>query len=449
MPRIQHGSVFALAALALLPLAAEAKGAAGSKPNIVFIMVDDMGYHDLGCFGSKTILTPRIDRMCAEGIKFTDCYSGDTVCAPARSTLMTGYHKGHTPVRGNSGGIPLFPEDVTVAEVLKKAGYATGAFGKWGLGNQGKDGAAERQGFDRFFGYYNQWHAHTYYTHLFRNSEKVELDGRYTHHAIYDETLTFIKENKDKPFFCYCPWTPPHAAYQIPEDEPAWALYKDKPWKQPEKVVAAMDSMMDRQVGEILDLLKELGLDEKTIVFFTSDNGAAKRFDGVHNSCGEMTGHKRSMNEGGIRVPMVVRWPGTIKPGRVSDLPWYFPDVMPTLAELAGVSPEVPKDIDGISIVPTLLETGEQKRHEYLFWQAGARAARMGKWKGIGQGGKVRLYDLTKDIGEKNDLAAEHPDIAAKLGTFMEKAWREPRSQKDDGKYTGRPPGEKKPKKKK
>lgn len=421
-----------------LPMKAAAAQATKRKPNIIFIMVDDMGYHDLGCFGSKTIKTPRIDRMCREGVKFTDCYSGDTVCAPARSTLMTGYHKGHTPVRGNSGGIPLFPEDVTVAEVLKKGGYATGGFGKWGLGNQGKDGAAEKQGFDLFFGYYNQWHAHTYYTHLFRNSVKVELNGRYTHHAIYDETIAFIKANKDRPFFCYCPWTPPHAAYQIPEDEPAWALYKDKPWNKPARVAAAMDSMMDRQVGEIIDLLKKLGIDDNTIVFFTSDNGAAQRFDGIHNSCGKMKGRKRSMNEGGIRVPMVVRWPGKIKAGTVSDLPWYFPDVMPTLGELAGVSGEVPKDIDGISIVPTLLGAGKQKKHEYLFWHSGARAVRMGKWKAIGQRGKVRLYNLEKDIGEENDLAAKHPDIAGKMGEIMDKAVTPPRSQKDDGKYTGR-----------
>ncbi len=430
--------------LALLsPLWATAGEDIDSRPNIIFIMVDDMGYHDLGCFGSKTILTPNIDKMCAEGMKFTDCYSGDTVCAPARSTLMTGYHKGHTPVRSNSGGVPLFPEDVTVAEVLKKAGYATGAFGKWGLGNQGKDGAAERQGFDVFFGYYNQWHAHTYYTHLFRNSEKVELDGRYTHHAIYDETIKFIKENKDGPFFCYCPWTPPHAAYQIPEDEPAWALYKDKPWNHAAKVAAAMDSMMDRQVGEIIALLKKLGIDGKTIMFFTSDNGAAQRFDGIHNSCGKMTGHKRSMNEGGIRVPMIVRWPGKIKAGTVSDLPWYFPDVMPTLAQLAGVSGDVPKDIDGISIVPTLLGKGEQKMHKYLFWNSGASAVRMDNWKGIGKPGAVRLYDLSKDIGEKSNLASQHPDIARKLGEFMAEAMVAPRSQKDDGKYTGRQPKKK------
>ncbi|MDP6046076.1 MAG: sulfatase-like hydrolase/transferase [Phycisphaerae bacterium] len=437
-----------------LPLRGVAKDMPARKPNIIFIMVDDMGYHDLGCFGSKTIQTPNIDKMCAEGIKFTDCYSGDTVCAPARSTLMTGTHKGHTPVRGNNGGVPLHPEDVTVAEVLKKAGYATGGFGKWGLGNQGKDGAAERQGFDLFFGYYNQWHAHTYYTHLFRNSVKVELNGRYTHHAIFDETIKFIKASADKPFLCYCPWTPPHAAYQIPDDEPAWALYKDKPWKDKSaKVVAAMDSMMDRQVGEILALLKELKIDDNTIVFFTSDNGAARRFDGIHNSCGKMKGHKRSMNEGGIRVPMVVRWPGKIKPGQVSDLPWYFPDVMPTFAELAGVSGEVPKETDGISIVPTLLGKGAQQKHEFLFWSSGVHAVRMGKWKGIGGGGKrkspLRLYDLSKDIGEANDVAAQHPDIVKKITAIMDREWVAPRKQVDDGKYTGRPPRPKRPKKNK
>jgi len=413
--------------------------AAPKLPNIIFIMVDDMGYHDLGCYGSKTILTPNVDRMAKEGMRFTDCYSGDTVCASARSTLLTGYHKGHTPVRGNSGGIPLFPEDVTVAEVLKKAGYATGGFGKWGLGNQGKDGAAERQGFDLFYGYYNQWHAHTYYTHLFRNSRKVELNGRYTHHAIYDETIQFIKDNKKKPFFLYCPWTPPHSAYQIPGDEPAWQIYKDKPWKSRDaKVAAAMDTMMDRQVGEITALLKKFGIYENTLMFFTSDNGAAKRFDGIHDSCGIMQGQKRSLNEGGIRVPMVVRWPGKIKPDTVSDHPWYFPDVMPTLAEVAGVSNEVPMDTDGISVLPTLLGKGVQKKHDYMYWQYGVRAARSGKWKGIGKGGHMYLYDLTKDRGEKKDLSAKHPEIAAKFKRYIIEAYREPRSQKDDGKYTGK-----------
>jgi len=414
-------------------------------------MVDDMGYHDLGCYGSKTILTPNLDKLAQEGIRFTNAYSGDTVCASARSTLMTGTHKGHTPVRGNSGGIPLFPEDVTVAEVLKKAGYVTGGFGKWGLGNQGKNGAAEKQGFDTFFGYYNQWHAHTYYTHLYKNSQKVELNGRYTHHAIYDETIKFIKENKDKPFFLYCPWTPPHSAYQIPEDEPAWALYKDKPWKHDARCAAAMDSMMDRQVGEIVSLLKELKIDDNTILFFTSDNGAAKRFDGVHNSSGKMQGFKRSLHEGGIRVPMIVRWPGKIKPGQTNDLPWYFPDVMPTLAELAGVSQEVPKLVNGISVLPTILGKGEQQKRDYMFWQfghidKGMRAVRIDNWKGLKKGDSFALYDLNNDIEEKNDLSAKNPEMAARMKKIMVDAFREARSQKDDGKYTGRPPKAKKKK---
>ena len=441
----------AAAGAAALALTRDAS-AAPDRPNIVFVIVDDMGYYDLGCYGSKTIQTPHIDRMAAEGMRFTDAYSGATVCAPARSTLMTGTHMGHTSVRGNSGGIPLLAADVTVAEVLKQAGYATGGFGKWGLGDVGTDGVAEKQGFDLFFGYYHQVHAHSYYTtHLFRNSERVPLPGnengqrkQYTHHVIFAEALKFIRANKDKPFFCYCPWTPPHAKYEFPEDDPAWALYKDKPWDQSAKVAAAMDTMCDRHVGDIIALLKELGLDEKTIVFFCSDNGAAKRFDNIHNSCGVMKGFKRSMQEGGIRVPMVVRWPGTIKPGVVSGLPWYFPDVMPTLAELAGVADRVPKDIDGISIVPTLLGEGAQRAHGYLFWQNGnTRAARMGKWKAIRAGktgSKVRLYDLSTDLGEATDLADKHPDIARQMDKILDAAYTEPRPQREPGRAKAKRP---------
>ena len=440
------------------------------RPNIVYIMVDDMGWADPSCYGNQAINTPRLDAMAREGMRFTQAYSGCVVSAPARSCLMTGFHMGHTSVRLNTGGVPLRSEDVTVAELLRKAGYATGGFGKWGLGNQGKKGAAERHGFDVFFGYYNQWHAHSYYTHLFRNSVKVELNGRYTHYAVYDETIKFIKANKDRPFFCYAPWTLPHGPYVIPEDDPAWAIYKDKPWKRDAKVVAAMDTMIDTQVGQIFDLLKKLKIDDNTIVFFTSDNGGARRFEGTHNSIGQMKGHKRSMHEGGIRVPMIVRWPGRIQAGAVSDLAWYFPDVMATLAELAGVSGEVPKDTDGISIVPTLLGKGEQKQHECMYWDDTwyhNEGLRMGKWKGIRRNGKfevnpntaehrgkwkgmkhesgeIEVYDLSKDIGEKDNLADEYPDIAKKLGELMDKAWTEPRSQEDDGVYTGK---QRKPKK--
>jgi arylsulfatase A len=427
---------------------------AAEKPNILFIIADDLGYRNLGCYGGKVIQTPNIDRMCAEGIKFTDCYSGAAVCAPSRCTLMTGYHIGHTTIRGNSGKIPLFPEDLTVANVLKKAGYITGGFGKWGLGNEGSPGAPEKHGFDTFFGYYNQGHAHDYYTtHLFRNSERVDLASsnvhhsvndkgrterrsRYSHYAIYDETLKFIKQSaaSGKPFFCYAPWTPPHAELIIPEDDPAWALYKDKKeWPERAKIVAAMDSMVDRHVGELLALLKELGIDDNTIVFFTSDNGASRHWPGILNSSGELKGIKASYNEGGIRVPMVVRWPGKIKAGGVSDLPWYFPDVMPTLAELAGISTEVPTDTDGISIVPTLIGKGAQRKHEHLFWSG---AIRMGHWKGVGKPGKLALYDLSTDIGEKNNLAEKHPEVVKQLSDFMVKAWTPPRIQEADGKYT-------------
>jgi len=456
---IHHKPLFStwlLSALTLaLPIQASAAESPATRPNIVFIIADDMGYRNLACYGSKSIKTPNIDAMCAEGMKFTDCYSGASVCAPARSTLMTGYHLGHTPVRGNNGKTPILPEDVTVAEVLKKAGYVTGGFGKWGLGNEGTQGAAEKQGFDTFFGYYNQGHAHDYYTtHLFRNSEKVDLaspnshysvsdkgrtecKSRYSHYAIYDETIKFIKESaaSGKPFFCYAPWTPPHADLVMPEDEPAWALYEDKKeWPERARIVAAMNSMLDRHVGELLALLKELGIDDNTIVFFTSDNGASRKWPGIHDSSGELKGIKASYNEGGIRVPMIVKWPGKIKAGTVNDLPWYFPDVMPTLAELAGASQEVPKNTDGISIVTTLLGKREQQKHEYLFWSG---AVRMGNWKGVGKPGKLALYDLSNDISETNDLAEKHPDIVAKLSDFMQKAWAEPRSQELDATDTG------------
>ena len=447
---------FAAASLAA-PRSPQAAGAAQEKPNIVFIIVDDMGYHDLGCYGSKTIKTPNIDRMADEGMRFTDAYSGATVCAPARSCLMTGYHMGHTSVRGNSGGIPLLDEDITIAEVLRKAGYATGGFGKWGLGDVGTAGVAEKQGFDVFFGYYHQVHAHYYYTpYLWRNSERVRLSGneggkkeQYTHNEIFRETIRFIRENKDRPFFCYAPWTPPHGKYEFPQDDPAWLMYKDKPWPNDAKVVAAMDTMLDRHVGKVLEVLKELGLEKKTIVFFCSDNGAARRFDDVHNSCGPMKGLKRSMYEGGIRVPMIARWPGKVKPGTISSLPWYFPDVMPTLAELAGATKHVPAGIDGISVVPTLLGQRaagrKQKEHEYLFWEhRGSMAARMGNWKAVlalkkkTKERQLELYDLSKDIGEKNNLAEKYPKIAAKMKAIIEQAYTQPRPQTEPKKPKGK-----------
>ena len=438
----------------------------GKLPNIVFIIVDDMGYHDLGCYGSKTIQTPNLDRMAKEGMRFTHAYSGCTVCAPARSTLMTGFHMGHTSVRGNSGGVSLLTQDVTVAEVLKKAGYICGGFGKWGLGDTGTCGVPEKKGFDEFFGYYHQVHAHYYYTdYLWRNGVKVPLPAnegwykakpadkkpeselQYTQHVIFDEMKKWLLNAKGHPFFCYAPWTPPHSRYEMPPNDPAWALYKDKPWKDDAKVAAAMDTMIDRHVGEVLDTLKNLGVDDKTIVFFCSDNGAAKRFDGTHNSCGIMKGFKRSMYEGGIRVPMIVRWPGKVKAGAVSNHPWYFPDVMPTLAELAGVTPKVPKGVDGISVVPTLL--GERKvgrpqaKAPYMYWEdkGGAmQAIRVGNLKLLRNKAsqKYEMYDVVKDMGEKDDLATKRPREYERMIALIKTARVDAREQKEPPREKGK-----------
>lgn len=421
-----------------------ARAAAGQRPpNIVFIMVDDMGYADLGCYGSQAVHTPRIDRMAAEGMRFTDAYSGCTVCAPARSTLMTGQHMGHTPVRGNTGGIALPDKAVTAAEILKQAGYATGGFGKWGLGDLDTEGVPEKQGFDLFYGYYHQIHAHYYYPdYLIRNGTKEALPGnadnkqtQYSHYLIFEEMLGFIRANKDRPFFCYAPWTPPHGRYEIPEDEPAWQRYKDQPWPHKAKVAAAMDTMVDRHVGQVLDLLDELGLADDTVVFFCSDNGAAERFEGALDSSGPLHGRKRDMYEGGLRVPFIVRWPGKIKRGTVSDLPCYFPDMLPTFAALAGAAAHVPENVDGVSIAPTLLGEDDQVRHECLYWEwplydwrtkrypeSGLmQGLRSGKWKLVRPSQDVpwELYDLSADPGETNDIAADHHDIAAKLTAWI------------------------------
>ena len=441
------------AAFLLLLLAPFA--AAAEKPNIVFIVVDDMGWADLGCYGSKVVQTPNLDALAAEGMRFTQAYSGCTVCAPARSTLMTGHHMGHTSVRSNTGGTPLAADDVTVAELLKTAGYTCGGFGKWGLGDVQTEGVPEKHGFDVFYGYYHQVHAHDYYpAYLWRNSEKVDLPGnsdgarkQYTHYLVAEETKRFIRKNKNRPFFCYCPWTPPHGKYQIPEDEPAWKLYAEKPWPKNAKVAAAMDTMIDRNVGEVLDLLKELKIDEKTIVFFCSDNGAAERFEGALDSSGPLRGRKRDMYEGGLRVPMIAAWPGKIEAGATSDLQWAFYDFLPTACELAGV--EVPAGIDGISVVPTLL--GEhvvgrkQPLHDYLYWEfervnwktrqmipeSRMQGIRMGDWKGVRQKATAPLevYNLANDLGEQNDLASDRPDIVARLESRLKQARTDPRPQ--------------------
>jgi len=416
-----------------------------SRPNIIFIMADDMGYGDLGCYGQKHIQTPNIDKLAEEGTRFTDCYAGSTVCAPSRSVLMTGLHTGHTRVRNNMGKVggtlvtdngspqrrvPLEAEDVTVAEVLKQAGYVTGMTGKWGLGEPETTGVPNRQGFDEWFGYLNQRRAHTYYPpYLWRNQEKMVLEqnadgrrGQYSHDMFTDFALDFLRRHRDEPFFLYLPYTVPHARYEIPSTEP----YTDKPWSADAKVHAAMITRLDGDVGRIMALLEEVGIDEKTLVFFCSDNGAARRWEGVFDSSGPLRGHKTELYEGGLRTPMIVRWPGKIPAGRTSDAPWYFADVLPTLAEVSGATP--PANLDGVSILPLLLGKKQRTNDRYLYWEFPAgkfqQAVRWRNFKAVrlAPGRSLELYDLSQDIAEKRDVSAERPEVVARIERFLKTA---------------------------
>jgi arylsulfatase A-like enzyme len=404
--------------------------------------------------GNRNIQTPNIDRLASEGMRFTQCLAGSAVCAPTRCCLMTGKHSGHTSVRLNGGGTPLRAEEETIASLLKKAGYATGGFGKWGCGGRGSTGVPEKHGFDVFFGYYDQVHAHSYYTpYLLRNSVEVPLKGNhgnsngetYTHYVIMEEALKFIRENKDQPFFAYLPITPPHGIHDIPDSDPSWQLVKDKDWPEPAKRYAAMVNMVDRNVGEVLALLKELGLDDNTVVFFSGDNGGADYFAskehprGIHEanvnphpagtasdplSGTEFKGKKGNLYEGGLRVPYLVRWNGKIAPHGVTNHLCYFPDALPTICDLVGVAP--PADVDGISFAPTLLGRKDaQKDHEYLYWELNSwTAIRAGDWKAVRPKPDAawELYDLSKDIGEQHNLAAEKPDVLRKLVASAEAA---------------------------
>ena len=433
--------------------AAEIGAAAPRKPNIVYFIIDELGYYELSCMGHPEMQTPNVDRLAAGGMRFTQLMAGGPVCAPTRSVLMTGQHLGHTSVRANGGGMPLKADDVTVAQVLKAAGYACGGFGKWGLGDRGSTGVPEKHGFDVFFGYYHQTHAHTFFPqYLIRNSELVELPGNhddfhegqtFSQYRIVEEGKKFIRANKDRPFFAYMCWTPPHGQWGLPKDDPSWALYKDKPWsvgqqgKDDAKIYAAMVNLVDREVGEVLAMLKELGLAENTLVFFSGDNGGKAYFADKEHPAGlfapnvdpktgkRFRGGKSSLYEGGLRVPFIAYWPGRIAPGQVGDYLGCFTDVMPTLAELAGAKP--PDGIDGLSLVPTLL--GEkaagrpQPQHEYLYWEAGLkRAVRCGQWKLVGTPKQWELYDLAADIEEQQDVAAKHPDVVRKLAGYAEQA---------------------------
>ena len=428
--------------------AAEDADSAALRPNIIWIMADDLGYGDLGCYGQKQIQTPHIDQLAHEGTRFTQCYAGSTVCAPTRCALMTGKHTGHCTVRGNSarlpggGGsllVPLHPDDVTVAEVLKKAGYATGVCGKWGLGERDTTGIPNLQGFDQWLGFLNQRHAHGYYPEFIWKNQDIRIldgnrgghQGEWVHDHLTDFSLEFIQENRDRPFFLYVAYTIPHGRYEIPNDKP----YSDRPWPQSVKDYAAMVTRMDLDVGRIVDRLKSLDIDRQTIVFFTSDNGAeiyyfrrsgeVDQYDGILHSRGPFRGYKRDLTDGGIRVPMIVRWPGRVAAGAQNDHVWAFWDFLPTAAELAGVDP--PADVDGVSVVPTLFGK-TQEAHEFLYWEFFERgfqqAVRHGDWKAIRlkQHEPLVLYHLKHDPQELRDVAAEHPDVIARIETYLKTA---------------------------
>lgn len=440
----------------LVWLAPAAAAPAPSRPNLVLILADDLGYGDLGCYGQQRIRTPRLDRLAAEGMRFTQAYAGATVCAPSRCSLMTGRHQGHARVRGNAGrGNPLAqalrPEDVTVAKVLQDAGYATALVGKWGLGDEGaaECGLPRRHGFDFFFGYLNQHHAHNYYpTFLWRNEDRVPLrntvpnldtngggvsDNRldYSPDLLADEALGFVRRARalDRPFFlCFTP-TLPHAnneAGRAGMEIPDLGAYADRDWPPAQKAHAAMISRLDRDVGRLLDLLVELDLDARTLVLFTSDNGPHREGGNdpdFNDSNGPFRGIKRDLYEGGIRVPFIARWPGQVPAGRVSDQLTAFWDFLPTAAELAGVHP--PLGGDGISLVPALRGQPPVRQHEFLYWEffegGFKQAIRAGDWKGVrlAPGKPLELYDLKSDPGETRDLAGREPQVVERLNRWL------------------------------
>ena len=436
---------------------------AADKPNLIWIMADDLGYGDLGCYGQKVITTPHLDRMVREGLRFTHFYAGATVCAPSRSVLMTGQHHGHTRVRGNAGQTnpvaqALRPEDPTVAKVLQQADNRTALIGKWGLGDLGaaESGLPRKHGFDEFFGYLNQQHAHNHFPDfLWRNEERVFLPNRitpvggngggYATEAVQfaddlfaDVALKFVAEYKSRPFFLYLSMVIPHANNERTRElkngahVPDFGPYADQDWPDPDKGQAAMISRLDGYVSRLLVVLREQGLAENTLVIFTSDNGPHNESNhslARFNPSGPYTGIKRSLTDGGIRVPAIAWWPGKVRGGTETDHVAYFGDWMAMAAELAGT--KAPAGCDSISFVATLLDkSAQQPKHEFLYWEfheGGFKQAALyqGRWKGIRSGDldtPVALFDLQTDIAEKANVAADHPGIAAKIEEYLRHA---------------------------
>ncbi|UCC72635.1 MAG: arylsulfatase [Gemmatimonadota bacterium] len=469
----------ALGALSLALINLQSCGeATGGAPNIIFILADDLGYGELGSYGQVKIRTPNLDRLAIGGMRFTQHYSGSPVCAPSRAVLLTGLHTGHTYIRDNDempergdvwhdlsleGQRPLPENSYSIGTMLQAAGYTTAAIGKWGLGGPGSSGEPNRQGFDHWYGYLCQRIAHNYYPpHLWRNTEKHVLENEYFYphqrlpehvdphdpasyesysgtqysmDLMMEEALSFIQRNRDRPFFLYLPFPVPHVALQVPDEsvveyEGAFpeTPYRGErgylPHRTPRAAYAAMITRMDREIGRIIALLEQLGLDDSTLVLFTSDNGPT--FNGgtdseFFSSAGPLRGLKTELYEGGIRVPLIARWPRHIEGGTIADHVSAFWDFLPTFAELARA--EIPVQVDGLSLLPTLLgRPDDQQRHEYLYWEyQGRQAVRLGDWKGYRArvDGAIELYDLGTDVAEQHNVADEHPEVVGRIAEIM------------------------------
>ncbi len=439
---------------------------AQQKPNVIFILADDMGYGDVGCYGQQKISTPNIDQLAKNGMRFTQFYAGTSVCAPSRASLMTGLHTGHTPIRGNyevqpEGQLPIPDSSYSIAELFKKAGYATGDFGKWGLGYIGSTGDPIKQGFDHFYGYNCQAQAHNYFPdHLWDNDHRIELKNTSTNHPQYagdmiqEKALSFINNNRQQPFFLFLSYTLPHAGLQLPEGDTVFERYKKQfkeepkpvksgwngigyqPQPYPRAAYAAMVARLDRYVGEVVARLQALSLDKNTLIIFTSDNGPHAEGGNDYaffNSNAGFKGIKRDLYEGGIREPMIASWPAMIKPGTVSQQTGAFWDFFPTFADI--IKQPVSKNIDGISILPTLIAKGKQKQHDYLYWEfhenGGRQAVLLGKWKGVrlnvfkAPDGDIELYDLNTDPHETKNVATTNASVIEKIRTIMREAHTE------------------------
>jgi arylsulfatase A-like enzyme len=445
--------------------ASKSKAEPVNRPNIIYILADDLGYGDLSCFGQEKFTTPNIDQMAAEGMVFTQHYSGSTVCAPSRACLFTGLHTGHSPIRGNKGmndgGYPIADSIPMMSEMFKDQGYVTGAFGKWGMGFPGSEGSPEKRGFDEWFGYNSQMLAHNFYPeYLWHNDKKVILEGnakgaanQYSFDLIHEKAMQFLKANKDTSFFMYLPYTIPHAELLVPDDsifQSYIGKYPETPWKgvdngpdyrkgpygsqeYPHATFAAMVTRLDMAVGDVLDKLVEYGIAENTLVIFTSDNGTHMEGGadpGFFNSNGNFRGYKRDLYEGGIRVPTIAWWPVTVVADTSNDHVSAFWDMFPTFAELTGG--KAPENIDGISMVPTLIGKGYQEEHARLYWEFheknGRIALREGDYKAVrydvfdNPNSQIELYNLAEDPGETNNIVKDYPEVERRMDALLRTA---------------------------